>query len=1229
LSSTLQAISLPAADQPPSDTAAGTSLYPSVSVDGRYVAFQSGAANLIPGETGGGGANIYLRDQATGQVTLVSHVPGDPTAAPTMGGDSFRPLISRDGAYVAYTTSAPEIAGQPDGFQGTYSNVMLYDRTTGETTLVSHRPGTTLGADAASVLDAISADGRYIVFHSTATDLVSEQVTTSPGDGYVYAQLFLYDRMGGGQMTGQTYLVSHAAMDKHKTAAGSVAQCGWMRIADGQEVSGCMGASVADDGTVAYVSQATDLVTQGTVPDQANVYRYSLGTQFNELVSTVSGSAMDGAGGAGIRAVISGNGLTVVYTSSAANLVDPNGSNPDGVMNVFRYDQTTGTTTLLSGSRGSATDGGNGNSGAFGFSLAVSHDGKRVAFASLAGDLVPDLVPGQGDAADNVFLYDVSTTPHLTLLSHADGSPLEAAGGVPALDSSGVNYDDRNLLVDPSSNVLSMSDDGARVAYLSDAGNIVHGQASPFPRFNVFLYDLAAGTSLVSGSGGSATTTAADTSGGPVLSADGSALAFPSLAVDLAAGVFDGNGSADVFAYAVGTPGVTLVSRAAFERRMPGNSYSTSVSADGRYTVFTSTATDLVRNQVTANARQNVFVYDKETNTVTLVNHVPGLFSTTGDGGVDAAGRPPADLRPVISADGGFIAFASLDLNLVPDEAFQSGGLVTGYQFIYLFDNRPGPTYRNVTLVSHAPGDPSGLYQDVYAHPVLSDDGRFVAYTSAGYGSPLPHGDIVLYDRVQDTFVDITAPGAVPREMSSDPSLSDNGRFVSYLDHGQVYVYDRDTGNSVLVSHDNSSPTSTTPANGVSSAPVISHDGSAIAFVSSATDLVPNQVASGVTNVFLYKNDTSGADAVGPVSLVSGAGGSASAGGDGNSDSPAIDLDGSFVAYRSDTTDLVSGQVAAGSNVYEFNTQSGTQTLVSHVAGDPAAAAGGSSEPVIDDDGHLVSYVSTAGNLIPGQSGPAGAAAGLKNVFIWLRQTNANILASGRDGSPTVTCDADSDGPLLTRHSFPGFSSKATNLVPGVGGTSVAYINTLVALGLSPNVVFSGSLPGTLVGYLSVTSLLAGQYLPPEYSLPGAEANNALFALGGTTRDDAPLLTQFLANSAGGQVYLIRVHVDVGFGDDVAFLQVAVMPTTGGGGGGGGITVHLVRVRLGRKKKASRLMVQVFDAGGEHDFLSPFQAPRFTNIQVGVVDANGDGVADEVLVTARKGRRHFTATLPA
>ena len=198
------------------------------------------------------------------------------------------------------------------------------------------------------------------------------------------------------------------------------------------------------------------------------------------------------------------------------------------------------------------------------------------------------------------------------------------------------------------------------------------------------------------------------------------------------------------------------------------------------------------------------------------------------------------------------------------------------------------------------------------------------------------------------------------------------------------------------------------------------------------------------------------------------------------------------------------------------------------------AAAGTSSEPVIDDDGHLVSYVSTAGNLIPGQSGTAG----VKNVFTWLRQTDANILASGQDGSPTITGNADSDSPLLTRDSFPSFASTATNLVQGVSGTSIAYINTLVALVLSPNTIADGS-RSVVVGTVSVSSLLDGQYLPPMYSLPAGEADNAFFVLASGASGET-IATNFQANYVTKLSYQISVHVDIGFGDSSAILTVSV-----------------------------------------------------------------------------------------
>jgi hypothetical protein len=71
LPSTLQPISLPPGNQLPSDTAAGASISPSVSADGRYVAFQSNALNLVPNQTGGAG-NMFLLDRASGRIALIS-----------------------------------------------------------------------------------------------------------------------------------------------------------------------------------------------------------------------------------------------------------------------------------------------------------------------------------------------------------------------------------------------------------------------------------------------------------------------------------------------------------------------------------------------------------------------------------------------------------------------------------------------------------------------------------------------------------------------------------------------------------------------------------------------------------------------------------------------------------------------------------------------------------------------------------------------------------------------------------------------------------------------------------------------------------------------------------------------------------------------------------------------------------------------------------------------------
>jgi Tol biopolymer transport system component len=1093
LPSTLQAISVPDPHQPPSDTAAGISVVSAVSADGRYVAFQSTAPNLVAGQAGTPYANnVFLLDRSTGATTLVSHVPGSATTAPTAASagapftvDSSKPIMSRDGRFIVYT-AADQITG---GNSTTVipPQVVLYDRTTGLNTLISHTSDsltTPLPGEGASTL-ALSGNGRYLVFQGPPTGVVPNEVaSTGAGD-----QFYLYDRLAG-----ITVLVTHAS-----GLPATTADRGPQRFE----------ASVADDGTVAFSSVATNLV--GSPSAGGNVYLYTPATETNQRITANNNFSLNAG-----AAVISSDGSAVAY--------DLGGE-------LYRYDRHTGTATLVSGAAGSSTVGGNAASGGTDKRVAISPDGRFIAFVSDA----TNLVPGQSGAAGNVFLYDAAG-PALALLSGVNNSTQVGAGGTAG------SFDLGGSRFDSSAGFVTLSDDGSRVAYASYATNIVPGQTTPpgianvFPGVvaNVFVYSRATGqNALVSGVGGSATATSGADSEAPVLSANGNLLAFTTRADDLAPGVLDGNGVPDVLAYTPGSTGTTLVSRAAFlPAKHGGDSFATSVSADGRYTVFTSLATNLIPNQSTVNGQFNVYLYDKVTQVTTLVNHVPGFANATGDGGVpgDAAdpSRPPRYLQPVISADGNYIAFISNDDNLVPRE--QRGLNYLGLH-VYLYDRRAD----QIKMVSHFPGRPTqpddwmpdsddGYYWD----PVISADGRYVAYVQGKVLSPIPvfnTGVIVLYDRTIGETTLVTLNDLFGTE--NNPSISDDGRFIAYEYRRSVALYDQVNAHYAWVSHtfDSASP----PANDFSIQPVVSHDGSSVAFVSRATNLVAGQVASSFSNVFVYDVATTN------IRLVSGVSGSGTVGGNGNSDSPAVGLDGGYVAYRSDATNLVAGQSSPAGNVFEFNRQAGTQTLVSHQAGANTNAAGGASQPVIDDDGHLISYVSTAGNLIPGQSGPAG----VKNVFLWLRQTDANILASGQNGSPTVTGNADSDGPLLTRHSFPGFSSRATNLIAGLGGTSVAYINTLVQLSLSPNTVPDGSPAGSRVGAVVVSSLLQGQYLPPQYyHLPGTEADNASFSLDG----NGTLATGFVAGYAGRSGYQVSVHTDIGFGDIAGDLGVLVAP---------------------------------------------------------------------------------------
>ncbi|MGB8861757.1 MAG: hypothetical protein WCC60_21055, partial [Ilumatobacteraceae bacterium] len=144
---------------------------PSVSNDGRYITFQTGAANLVPGDANGTN-DIFLHDLVTGTTTRINLAPNGTEA---VGGGSYSSAISADGRYITYESGATNLVTADTNNS---VDVFLIDRSTGITSRVSVTSG---GGQVggASYRPRISADGRCISFASQSGDLVSGDTNTS------------------------------------------------------------------------------------------------------------------------------------------------------------------------------------------------------------------------------------------------------------------------------------------------------------------------------------------------------------------------------------------------------------------------------------------------------------------------------------------------------------------------------------------------------------------------------------------------------------------------------------------------------------------------------------------------------------------------------------------------------------------------------------------------------------------------------------------------------------------------------------------------------------------------------------------------------------------------------------------------------------------------------------------------------------------------------------------
>lgn len=498
--------------------------------------------------------------------------------------------------------------------------------TPGQVALVSHHPSSpTTTANGGSAFSAISGDGAFVAFTSTATDLVPGQV-----DGNNLRDVFLYERA-----TGAVRLVSHVPSSPVTTAGGG---------GDFPRVS-------ADGSFVVFYSFANDLV-EGQSGPCCNLFLFERATGKVSLVSHAPGSANTAAGGVYFIPTISPDGGYVGFSSMATNLVAGQLDSNQG-QDTFLFERTTGEVSLVSHVPGSPTTTGNGSSGL----PSVSAGGAHVSFTSGATDLVEH----QRDRpyyTDDIFLLE-RLTGRVTLVSHLPNRGA-TTGDAPSYES-------------------EVSADGAFVAFDSAASDLVNQNGDASYTFDLFLFERATGrVTLVSHAVRSATTTANGSSHGPFsMSSDGALVTFASNATDLVPGQVDTNPyDDDVFLFERATGKVTLVSHTPGSATTVGDAQShyPSMSADGSSIAFISQATNLVERQ-RGDAVTNIFLFDRASGAITLVSHTPVSATTSGSlsSGIRNGGRGPEIDVPRISGDGGAVAFVSLATNLVPHQSDTNG----------------------------------------------------------------------------------------------------------------------------------------------------------------------------------------------------------------------------------------------------------------------------------------------------------------------------------------------------------------------------------------------------------------------------------------------------------------------------------------------------------------------------------------------------------------------------
>lgn len=828
------------------------------------------------------------------------------------------------------------------------------------------------------------------------------------------------------------------------------------------------------------VARAVALITCAVLLAPAPAVGAPEGSTFLADLPTGFADPLDGSGNAASTdgTAVSGDGSRVVFSSGADGLSD---RDDDRVVNVFLRDRAAGTTSLVSvGVDGAPADGAS-------YDAQIDDDGRRVVFVSEARNLVA------GAPLRGVYVHDLQAGT-TTLVSRAtgEGAPADAADE-PALSGSGLyvaftTFDaldsaDTNGFPDVYARYLPTGDtelvsrasgtgaagngyarqpsvEGFAVAFASSATNLVAGVTDANGGDDVFKRTLArapAGpnvTTLVSARDGAPAATGDGVSESPAISTGGSLVAFQTSATNLDAQTVDGNERTDVVLRRLSTADTEIVSRADGPSGALGDRSSTRpvlATVGARIHVgFLSTATTLVPGVDGGAVRPFLRTLDGATATTELLGRGQGT------------GGPPADAHASgLSLDAGarHAAFLTAAGNL---------GVPLGDHPDVVVRYRATGVVDVASLPSSGGPLPEGLGHAVPSTgPGVSADGRYVLFSSAAdrlhpdrlfghvFRRDLATGTTVLVDRATG------AEGAVTTQGATAGSISADGTRVAFTTRdaldpvadgntvADVYVRDLAAGTTTLVSRRTGA--GGVAGDGASDDGRISGDGTRVAFSTRAPALAAGaDVAAQVLVRDLQTHETT---------LVSRADGPAGARGDAASRAPAIDADGSRVAFVSSSTNLTADKTTTYSAAFVRDLAAGTTRVIrpddadpgistyavalsadgTRVAVDATASAGTSTEG--DLDVYVRDLASGAVRRASRADGPEGAETDGPAELVALSADGDAALF--RSAAPNLGMAPGDEPRLWLRHLAEG----RTTLISRASGTEGAPLRTRVALG--------------------------------------------------------------------------------------------------------------------------------------------------------------------------------------